>query len=153
MNVDGKRILIVDPDNESRASLASFLRRQTFQVEDAADSRTAIEKLSEHRYSVVLLDVSSDGERYDQLLQSMASVPAASAPIVLLLAGSDPRDAEGLDPQRVHGVIRKPFDFEELAELVRACAEIKSRNALGTMCMATMLAGGPILALLSSSKL
>jgi DNA-binding NtrC family response regulator len=153
MNVDGKRILVVDPDNESRASLTAFLRRQFDHVEESPDSQTAIEKLAEHRYSVVLLDVSTSNDRYERLLAAAAAAPAASGPIVLLLTGSDPREAEGLDPQRIHGVIRKPFDFEELADLVRACAEIKSRNSLGTMCMATMLAGGPILALLSTSKL
>jgi DNA-binding NtrC family response regulator len=151
MNVDGKRILVVDPDDKSRASLTSFLRRQFDQVEEAASGDAAIEKLAEQRFAVVLLDVSGSEDRHERLLATTAAAP--SGPIVLLLAGNDPREAQGLDPQRVHGVIRKPFDLDELADLVRACAEIKSRNSLGTMCMATMLAGGPILALLSTSKL
>jgi CheY-like chemotaxis protein len=153
MNVDAKRILIVDPDQESRSSLASFLRRQFVNIDESADGREAVERLAENRYTVILLDVSADGVAHDPLMATLAELAPPAGPIVLLLAGSDPRDSEGLDPQRIHGIIRKPYDLEELADLVRACAEIKSRNSLGTMCMATMLAGGPILALLSTSKL
>jgi len=45
--------------------------------------------------------------------------------------------------------VRKPFDPEELAALVVACAEIRSRNSFGTMAIATVIAGSPLLALLN----
>jgi hypothetical protein len=45
--------------------------------------------------------------------------------------------------------MRKPFDPEELASVVVACAEIRSRSTFGTMAIATMIAGSPFLAWLN----
>ncbi len=70
-------------------------------------------------------------------------------PVVLVVTGADRRALAQLDAQRIHGIVRKPFDSEELASLVVACAEIRSRLNLGTMAIATMIAGSPFLAWLN----
>lgn len=145
-----KRILIIDGEETDREFMASLLRRQFVNVDTAGDGDEAIGRISDTRYSVILVDLSSMGESGAKLLEFVSTVPPQMAPIVLL-ATSDPATAgQGLDPQKIHGIIRKPFEVEEVAALIRACAEIKSRQSLGAMCLATMIAGGPILALLSS---
>jgi len=72
-----------------------------------------------------------------------------SLPVVLVVTGADRDAISQLDSQRIQGIVCKPFDSEELAELVVACAEIKGRLKLETMAIATMLAGSPFLALLN----
>ena len=67
---------------------------------------------------------------------------------VLVITGADRSEIAKLNPRRVHGIIRKPFDRDELAAVVVACAEIRSRKAFDTMAIATMIAGSPLLALL-----
>jgi hypothetical protein len=66
-----------------------------------------------------------------------------------VLTGADRTIVERLDPQRIHGVVRKPFDPEELASVVVACAEIRGRSTFETMAIATVLAGSPFIAWLS----
>ena len=46
-------------------------------------------------------------------------------------------------------LLHKPFDAEDLATLVVACAEIKSRSPFETMAISAMIAGGPFLAWLN----
>jgi two-component system, sensor histidine kinase and response regulator len=145
-----KRVLIVEDDSALREMMAISLRHKLLQVDEAADGEEALLLLREHRYAVLLLDLVMPTLDGIGLLAELDQVPMIHAPVVLVVTGADRKLRSRLDSQRIHGVVRKPFDPEELATLVRACADIKQRNALGTMCLATMLAGGSILAFLSS---
>ena len=82
------------------------------------------------------------------VLNALDGPSMTSPPVVLVITGADRRAVDHLDPQRIHGFVRKPFDPEELASVVVACAEIRGRNAFGTMAIATVIAGSPLLALL-----
>jgi len=144
-----KRILVVDDDPGVRELLRSVLDRRGLTVDAAADGNEALHLLRENLYSVIILDLLMPIADGFDVLRGMEAVEFQVAPVVLVLTGADRRTVESLDSQRIHGVIRKPFDVEELATLVVACAEIKSRNAYGTMAIATMIAGGPFLALLN----
>jgi len=74
---------------------------------------------------------------------------AISTPVVLVITGADRSLIKQLDPQRIHGVVRKPFDSEDLADVVVACAEIRSRRPFEAMAISAMIAGGPFLAWLN----
>jgi AmiR/NasT family two-component response regulator len=80
----------------------------------------------------------------------MKSEPNAP-PVVLVITGADKVIVDRLDARRIHGVIRKPFDPEEVGSVVAACTDIRARNALDTMMLATM-AGANLFAWLSSQK-
>ena len=84
---------------------------------------------------------------YEWLTQGHTGSPLAARYSVV--TGADRRALSQLVSQRIHGIVRKPFDPEELASLVVACAEIRSRLNLGTMAIATMIAGSPFLAWLN----
>jgi hypothetical protein len=67
---------------------------------------------------------------------------------VLVISGADRRVLDQLDSQKIHGIVRKPFDPDEVAAVVAACAEIRGRSAFETMALATMMTGAPLMALL-----
>ena len=144
-----KRILVVDDDAEIRNILTTVLQKHDLTVETAGDGAAAIELLREFQYAVVLVDLMMPGVDGFELLDHIAGRGAVSSPVVLVITGADRAAIERLDAQRIHGIVRKPFDPEEIARLVVACAEIKSRGAFGAMALATMLAGSPFLALLN----
>ena len=75
------------------------------------------------------------------------------APIVLVVSGADRRLLDQLDSNRIHGIVKKPFDPLDVAEIVSACAEIRGRSAFETMAYATLLTSAPLIALLGSGKL
>jgi CheY-like chemotaxis protein len=145
-----KRVLVVDDDAVIRELLGFALRRRALTVDEARDGHEALALMKSHQYAVVVLDLLMPGLDGAGVLESMDKPElTAPPPVVLVITGADRGEIARLDPRRIHGVMRKPFDPEELAEVVAACAEIRSRNAFGTMAIATMIAGSPFLAWLN----
>ena len=143
-----KRVLVVDDDATVRELLASVLERESLTVDLAADGQEALDLLRENTYSVVLLDLLMPVVDGFTVLDRLGDGDKP-LPVVLVVTAADRRALSQLDAQRIHGIVRKPFDSEELAALVVACAEIRSRLNLGTMAIATMIAGSPFLAWLN----
>jgi CheY-like chemotaxis protein len=147
MPVSSKRVLIVDDDASIRALLGSVLRRRDLIVDEAHDGVEALNLLKENSYSVVLLDLLMPKLDGFGVIKDIGS--AISTPVVLVITGADRAVIRQLDPQKIHGVVNKPFDAEDLATLVVACAEIKSRSPFEAMAISAMIAGGPLLAWLN----
>ncbi len=141
-----KRVLVADDDADIRELLGAILRRRGLIVDEAANGQEALDLLKEKPYAVVLLDLLMPHVDGFAVLETLRS--ASEPPVVLVITGSDRSVVERLDTQRIHGSIRKPFDPEEVADLVVACAEIRGRNPFEAMAMA-MIAGGPFLAWLN----
>lgn len=141
------RVLVVDDDSDVRELLTTIFRQRSLAVDLASDGRQALELMRENRYSVIILDILMPVLDGFGVLDGMSTLEGQS-PVVLVLTGADRRTIEQLDAQRIHGIVRKPFDPDELASLVAACAEIKGRSPFEAMAMA-MIAGGPFLAWLS----
>jgi CheY-like chemotaxis protein len=147
MPMSSKRILIVDDDAATRELIGTVLRRRELTVDEAGDGVEALELLKEHRYAVVLLDLLMPNVDGFGVIENLET--AISTPVVLVITGADRSLIRKLDPQRIHGVVNKPFDAEDLATLVVACAEIKSRSPFEAMAISAMIAGGPFLAWLN----
>lgn len=144
-----KRVLIVDDDAQVRSLLAVVLRRHYLTVDVASEGGAAMELLRQFPYAVVLVDLIMPGIDGFQLLDAISAEGVVSPPVVLVITGADRSAVDRLDVQRIHGIVRKPFDPEEVARLVVACAEIRNRGPFGAMAMAAMIAGSPFLALLN----
>jgi CheY-like chemotaxis protein len=142
-----KRVLIVDDDAVIRELLLSALQGYALVVDVACDGREALALIKEHQYAVILLDLLMPVLDGFGVLDGLGS-DMTSPPVVLVITGADRSEIAKLDPRRVHGIMKKPFDQDELAAVVVACAEIRSRKAFDTMALATMIAGSPLLALL-----
>jgi CheY-like chemotaxis protein len=150
MNVEQqKRVLVVDDDPVIRQLLVSTLERHSLIVHQAGDGMAALGLLKVNQYGVILLDLLMPVLDGFGVLNALDGASMTSPPVVLVITGADRNAVDHLDPQRIHGIVRKPFDPEELASLVVACAEIRGRNAFGTMAIATVIAGSPLLALLN----
>ena len=149
MTAVAKRILVVDDDAEIRGLLSAILQRHELAVDVACDGGEATELLRQFQYAVVLVDLMMPGVDGFTLLERIAGNEVISPPVVLVITAADRASIQRLDTRRIHGIVRKPFEPDEIARLVVACAEIKSRGPFGAMAIATMLAGSPFLALLN----
>jgi CheY-like chemotaxis protein len=141
-----RRILVVDDDDDVRRIISSALTPRGLIVDTAAGGKEAIDLLGENSYAVVLLDLLMPGVDGFGVIDALHAEAMQSPPVVLVLTGADRSVIERLDPQKIHGVVRKPFDPDDVASLVLACSEIKSRGTFGTMAIATMISGAPWLA-------
>lgn len=136
-----RRVLVVDDDERIRKLLESRLSARGLAVDAVADGGEAIDALHRARYSVVLLDLVMprvDGFAVIEWIQENRRL-LQPQPVLLLLTGAEPRFPGDLDAETVHGILRKPFDPNELASLVAACAEAKVRSSLQAMALAAMV--------------
>lgn len=146
MTEQKRRVLICDDDPEMRFLLVASLRNKPLQIDEAHDGASAIKMLRENRYAVVLLDLMMPGVDGFGVLDAIDH--EANPPVVLVVSGAGRTLLDRLDSRKIHGVVKKPFDPIELAEIVSSCAEIRGRGTFEAMAVATMVAGGPLIKLL-----
>lgn len=140
-----RRVLVVDDDANVRKILSSALAPLGLLVDTAADGQEALDFLAQHVYAVVILDLLMPNVDGFAVLDGLHR-ESVQSPVVLVLTGAEQPVVDQLDPRRIHGLVRKPFDPQELASLVLACSDIKSRGAFGTMAIATIMSGAKLLA-------
>lgn len=133
-----KRILIVEDEQDVRVGLAERLRARGLVVDEAEGGRTAMDLMGAEHYAVILVDLLMPQPDGFALLEALSSGQLKKPSVVLVTTGADLSVLERLDPDRIHGVVRKPFDTEELADLVNACAEIRSRTNVKMIAVAVM---------------
>jgi CheY-like chemotaxis protein len=144
-----RRVLVVDDDHEVRRILVTALRHKALIIDEAVDGRQAIELLREHTYTVVLLDILMPDVSGFGVLEAIDKIgeETLTAPIVLVISGAERRVLDQLDSKRIHGIVRKPFDPQDIADVVAACAEIRGRSAFETMALATVITGAQLFAM------
>lgn len=141
-----RRILVIDDDVNVRRILSGALRNRSLHVDEASDGVDAIALLAENRYAVVLLDLLMPNVDGFGVLEAIDD--GANPPIVLVVSGADRRVLDQVDSRKIHGIVKKPFDPVEIADIVTACTEIRGRSAFETMAYVTVMAGAPLIALL-----
>ncbi len=115
------RILVVDDDDDVHRLVAVWLRRRGYEVETAADGRTAIELLDRHPFDVVVSDVVMPDIGGTELLRRVRQRDL-DLPVVLMTA--QPELASAIDAVN-GGALRyltKPLTEQAVVELVAHAA-------------------------------
>lgn len=112
------RILIVDDDPQIRRVLRTMLIAQEYEVADARDGQEALEKMSQGRFDLVILDMNMpvlDG------LETCRTIRATSdtAIVMLTVRNTESDKVEALDAG-ADDYIAKPFSAPELLARIRA---------------------------------
>ncbi|HVE70763.1 MAG TPA: response regulator [Thermoanaerobaculia bacterium] len=141
-----RRVLIVDDDPEVRRILATALRLKSLQIDEAQDGASAIDMLRSNNYAVVLLDIMMPGVDGFGVLEAIGTEP--DPPVVLVVSGAGKQVLDRVDTSKIHGIVKKPFDPLEIADVVAACADIRGRSGFETMAYATLLGGSSLIAFL-----
>ena len=109
--------LVVDDEEIVRESLASWLAEDGYQVEVAPDGKTAVAKLAEKPYAILLLDLKMPGmDGLAVLAEARKLRPDAAAIIMTAYATVD--TAVQAMKQGARDYLVKPFEPEELSALV-----------------------------------
>jgi DNA-binding response OmpR family regulator len=119
------RALVVEDDPAIRRLVEKLLSRLKIDIDLAGDGRTAIEKLSAHHYSVMVLDLMvpelNGFEIIEFLKRENIQVPVA------VVSAVSQQALTRLDLDIVKLVISKPFDVDEFTKAILAlCAEGES---------------------------
>lgn len=117
-NNDITRALIVDDDENICRLLALYLKKDGFEADVCNDGESALAKLKDGEYDVVLLDLMMPGLDGFETLKALRSF--SNVPVIMLSARGEPMDKiSGLD----HGAddyITKPFEPQELIARIHA---------------------------------
>jgi CheY-like chemotaxis protein len=121
MSTAEPRVLVVEDNQEIRELLRAILSREGLSVECMAGGAPAVKRLEGENYDAILLDLAMPGtDGFDVLSQISKSSPGLLSR-VMIITGLAPSRWANVDLSRVHGLIRKPFDVEELIRGTWSC--------------------------------
>ncbi|PYR93473.1 MAG: DNA-binding response regulator [Acidobacteria bacterium] len=112
------RILVVDDDPQIRRVMRVTLMGQGYEVDDVKDGEAALEKIRDHRFDLVLLDMNMPGVGG---LETCRAIRATSdiAIIMLTVRDSEADKVQALDAG-ADDYVTKPYNAPELLARIRA---------------------------------
>jgi putative two-component system response regulator len=121
-----EKILIVDDESGARAALEFLLRREGFEVRDAADWPTAIQECATFRPDLILLDIMMPGMDGFEVCRHIKATPETRLTPVVLITGLTATE------DRIMGInsgaddfLSKPIDLNELLARTRSLLRLK----------------------------
>lgn len=111
------RILVVDDDDDIRGFVSLALADDGYEVTEAPNGAIALRLLRETHVDVILLDMrmpTMDGWEFSRIYRQ---TPGPRAPIIVMTAAQDA--AKWADQINAEGYLGKPFDVDDLLDLVR----------------------------------
>jgi DNA-binding NtrC family response regulator len=125
--VKGKKILLVDDEVDFTASMAKVLRRRGFEVESVADGLSAMRRIVEKPYNVIVLDVKMPGMDGIQVLAEIRKL-AIKARVILLTGHLSITDEEDGLKKGAFAYLFKPIPVLKLVELVESACSASSED-------------------------
>jgi two-component system, NtrC family, response regulator HydG len=129
---DKNLILIVDDDNAHRTMLRTLLKGWGYSVDEADDGSTAVEKVKEGPYDLILMDVRMIRVSGLEALVEIKSINPA-IPVIIMTAYSSVESAVGALKSGAYDYLTKPLDFDELKIAMSRAMEhtrLKEENRL-----------------------
>jgi CheY-like chemotaxis protein len=118
------RVLVVDDDEVIRQLITLNLELEGFEVHEASDGADALRKVVEIDPAVITLDVMMPNlDGWDAAARLRSDPATAHVKVVLLSARAQEADVRRGTRLGVDAYLTKPFDPDDLVELVRRLAE------------------------------
>ncbi|MEA2339046.1 MAG: hypothetical protein QOE82_3053 [Thermoanaerobaculia bacterium] len=114
------RVLLVDADEQVRASLSRALLDRDVFCDAAVSARDALVQLSRRRYALLLLHLEMAG--VEAVIDCLRSMPSGRRPMVLATANVR-TSKDAIDTEVVQIIIRRPLRIDEVARMIQACLE------------------------------
>jgi CheY-like chemotaxis protein len=113
-------VLVVEDEGPLRLAVAKMLRKNGFEVLEAADGSSAIQliRANPDRIDLILLDMTIPGASSREVVAEAARVWPDIKVILTSAYGEEMITSEMSAPQ-IRGFIRKPFQIDDLAKTLR----------------------------------
>jgi two-component system response regulator HydG len=125
-------ILVVDDDTAHRTMLRTLIGGWGYEIAEADDGEAAIEKVKEHSYDLVLMDVRMVTVSGLEALDKIKSFNPA-IPVIIMTAYSSVETAIEALKQGAHDYLTKPLEFDKLKITIERAMEhtqLKEENRL-----------------------
>jgi ATP-dependent Lon protease len=111
------RVLVVDDEEIARTNLAYILRKEGYQVAEADSGVTALERLREQEFDIVLTDLKMEKMDGLQLLQVIKEITPATDVVMITGYATVATAVDALRQGAAH-YLSKPINLEELRTCV-----------------------------------
>ena len=119
-----KKILVIEDDRLARASMVTALRRNGYDVLDAADGEAGLQLAFSLRPDIVLIDVNLPVKNGFEVLKGLrARAETAAMPVVLMTGEPHQADARYSMNQGADDYLQKPFTMEQMLATLTARLE------------------------------
>src|SRR5271167_4341872 len=112
-------VLIIDDEAEIRESLQTLLEMEGFAVETAATGEAGLQRLGEHPFDLILLDLALPGRDGMDILSEIHA-HETRLPVIMITAYGTVENAVRAMQSGAANFIKKPWDNEKLLADVRA---------------------------------
>ncbi len=119
-----KSVLVVDDEKAIRDSIKMTLEYEKFEVSFAEDGPTALSKISQSNFDLVLLDIKMPGMDGLKVLQSIKEGPS-DVPVVMISGHGTIETAVEATRRGAFDFLQKPLDRDKLLIVVRNAVERK----------------------------
>lgn len=118
----GKKILIIENDNDLRAGICRFLESEGYETVSAIDFRDAFRLLvGQIAPNLILFDCIPPGHSGEEFLREKNALKGPIAKIPVLFLFSDCLTRNKYFIREIAGALNKPFDLDELLMVVAKC--------------------------------
>ncbi|MEN8220934.1 MAG: sigma-54 dependent transcriptional regulator [Pseudomonadota bacterium] len=117
-----EQILIIEDDEIIRETLAEVLEKQYYAVHQAADGASAFTLIKKHNYDLILLDLKLPDMHGLDVMQKMRDFDGRAL-VVVMTAYPEVRTAVSALKAGAYDYINKPFELDEMKELIRRALE------------------------------
>ena len=116
------RLLIADDDKNLRFSFRTMMKKEGYEVDEACDGPSAIEKVSTGSYDAMVMDVRMPGMSG---LEAFSRIRAGNPKLPVIIATAYGTTETAIEAMRLgaYDYILKPFDVEELKRIVASAVE------------------------------
>ncbi len=111
-------LLVLDDDPSMQRLVATLLRRDGHRVDVVSEAAQAIERIGRYNYDALLLDIMTPTEGGLTVLRHLRSAKPEMMKRVVLVTASPDSILKGVSGD-VFGVVRKPFEADELTAVIR----------------------------------
>ena len=119
-----EKILVVDDEEIIRESLSYILRKEKYEVEEAANGKVGLEMLKETSYDLVITDLEMPEMKGIELLDELKKMNLQTNTIVITAYGSMETAIAALR-SGASDYILKPVEFDELLIKVKKLFEVR----------------------------
>ncbi len=112
-----KRILVVDDDEDILEILKTMLGNRGYEVEEAEDGETALERLESEQFDLLVLDIVMPGMNGYEVMEKMKE-SGIRMPVVMLTARTDIDSFYEAHRRGSTLYLTKPFDKGYLTDMV-----------------------------------
>ena len=122
LNLDGKRILLVEDNELNREIATEILEEEGIVIDTAEDGDIAVEKLRgavEGEYDLILMDIQMprmNGYEATRAIRALPNAYAANIPIIAMTANAFDEDKKNALAAGMNGHVAKPIDVPKLLD-------------------------------------